>query len=49
MYPLLTLTSLTSYIEDAVDQVANEELDFGDACSLDSSADDVLVSRDIIR
>jgi hypothetical protein len=46
--PLLTLRSLTSDIEHAVGEVANDECGLGDTGCLDTGSEDVLVVGDVV-
>jgi hypothetical protein len=46
--PLLTLGSLTTDIEHAVGQIANDEGGLGDTSGLDTRAEDILVSGEVV-
>lgn len=46
--PLLTLRTLTTNVEHSVGQVANNEGSFGDTGSLDTGAEDILVSGKVV-
>lgn len=48
VYPLLALRSLSTHVEDPVDEVAHAEFDFGDSRGLDSGANDVFVCWDVV-
>ena len=47
--PLLSLGALTSHIEHAVGQLANNKCGLSDASGLDTRSEDVLVIREIVR
>jgi hypothetical protein len=46
--PLLTLGSLTTDIEHAVGQIANDEGSLGDTGGLDTGAKDILISGEVV-
>ena len=48
MNPLLTLRSLATHVEHAVGQIANNEGSLGDTSGLDTRAENILVSGEIV-